>query len=149
MPYTITGLHALDVADTIVVLGELLHFIWLVPVVVRLVVRVHLGADHRCIAGNSYAKADIRLTQDLLFLGHEADRAPSCGLRDRQADRSAPRYGAVCYGGGGFALRCVHYYVLGDVRAELRLCVSDGGPTTLMAKSIAGTLTVSLRGSFW
>ena len=37
---SVAGLHALDVADTVVVLGKLLHLVRLVPVVVRLVVRV-------------------------------------------------------------------------------------------------------------
>ena len=36
----VTCLHALDVTDTIIILSEFLHLIWLVPVVVRLVVRV-------------------------------------------------------------------------------------------------------------
>ena len=36
----VTCLYALDVADTIIILSEFLHFIWLVPVIVWLIVRV-------------------------------------------------------------------------------------------------------------
>ena len=36
----VTCLHALDVTDTIIILSEFLHLIWLVPVIVRLVIRI-------------------------------------------------------------------------------------------------------------
>ena len=42
---SVAGLHSLDVADTVVVLGELLHLIRLVPVVVRLIVGI--GTHHQ------------------------------------------------------------------------------------------------------
>ena len=87
----------------------------------------HFGADHGCATGHPHAQADLRFSQDLLFLSHEADHAAFNRLRDRQADRSSSRYGAFRYGGGRSTFGRLHYHVFGDVRSEFGVCIPNGG----------------------